>query len=171
MSSLPARIKKIQLKYRCYSVHKIPPIKILCFFPDAQGHLTLQSMVGSGQISNTFSGAQGQITPKSVGESCRNSKSFKFSCMCLLPARMKKVQSKMISLEWPQHFFHYKSMGSFPFAQGQLTPQTLVRSAPNSNSVRDFMVVIVTRKNEEDPIEYGGARVATIYGFLALNGR
>ena len=31
-----------------------------------------------------FSGAQGQITPKTVVGSCRNSNSFKFLCMCLL---------------------------------------------------------------------------------------
>ena len=37
-----------------------------------------------------FSGAQGQITPKSVVESGRNSNSFSFLCMCLLPGRMKK---------------------------------------------------------------------------------
>ena len=29
---------------------------------------------------------------------------------------------------------HYKSMGIFPDAQGQLTPQSLVESGPNSNS-------------------------------------
>ena len=83
-----------------------------------------------------FSGAQGQITPMSVVEPGRNLNSFKFLCMCLLPARMKKIQSKMNSLEWLQHFSHYKSMGIFRFAQGQLTPQSLVRSAPNSNSVQ-----------------------------------
>ena len=31
-------------------------------------------------------------------------------------------------------FSHYKSMGIFPYAQGQLTPQTLVRSCRISNS-------------------------------------
>ena len=30
-------------------------------------------------------------------------------------------------------FSHYKSMGIFPDAQGQLTPQSLVESGPNSN--------------------------------------
>ena len=82
-----------------------------------------------------FCGTQGQITPKSVVEPGRNLNSFKFLCMCLLPARMK-IQSKMNSLEKPQHFSNYKSMGIFRFAQGQLTLQLLVRSAPNSNSVQ-----------------------------------
>ena len=33
------------------------------------------------------------------------------------------------------NFSNYKSMGIFRFGQGQLTPQPLVRSASNSNSV------------------------------------
>ena len=43
----------------------------------------------------------------------RNSNSFKFLCMCLLPARMKKIQSKMNLLEWPQHFSYYLSLWEF----------------------------------------------------------
>ena len=39
----------------------------------------------------------------------------------------------MNELEWSQHFSHYKSMGIFQDAQGQLTPQSLVESGPNSN--------------------------------------
>ena len=44
----------------------------------------------------------------------------------LLPARMKKIQSKMKVLECSKHFSHYKSMEIFPDAQGQQTPQSLV---------------------------------------------
>ena len=63
-------MKKIQLKM---------PIGI---FPDAHGQLTLQSMVGSGLISNSF-------------------ETLWFS---VLPAKMKKIRSKMkaLGLEWPQ---------------------------------------------------------------------
>ena len=39
---------------------------------------------------------------------------------------MKKIHQKMTALEWSQHFSHYKSMGIFPDAQGQLTPQSKV---------------------------------------------
>ena len=35
-------------------------------------------------------------------------------------------------------FSHYKSMGIFPDAQGQLTPQSLVESGRNSNSSEIF---------------------------------
>ena len=33
---------------------------------------------------------------------------------------------KMKVLEWSQHFSHYKSLGIFPDAQGQLTHKSLV---------------------------------------------
>ena len=135
-------------------------------FPDAQGQLTLQSMVGSGKISKSFkplwlsslpakneedpikdegarlfttsyinfSGAQGQITLELVVVSGRNLNSSKLSCMSSLPARMRMIESKMKELECSQDFSHYKSMGIFPDAQGQLTPQSLVRSGRISNS-------------------------------------
>ena len=51
----------------------------------------------------------------------------------LLPARMKKIHPKMTALEWSQHFSHYKSMGIFPDAQGQLTHKSLVGSCRISN--------------------------------------
>ena len=41
---------------------------------------------------------------------------------------------KIMALEWPQHFSHLKSMGIFPDAQGQLTPQSEVEPGRNSNS-------------------------------------
>ena len=48
---------------------------------------------------------------------------------------MKKIQSKMSALEWLQHTSNYKSMGIFSDAQGQLTPQPIIESGRNSNSV------------------------------------
>ena len=42
-----------------------------------------------------FSHAQGQLTPKSVMQSCRNSNLSKLSLLTLLPARMKKIHWKM----------------------------------------------------------------------------
>ena len=47
-----------------------------------------------------FSDAQGQLTPKSVMESCRNSNSSKLLWLALLPTRTKKIQLKMKALEW-----------------------------------------------------------------------
>ena len=80
-----------------------------------------------------FSDSQGELTSKSVMESCPNSNSFELLWLVLLSARMKKIHSKMKVLEWPQHFFHYKSMGIFPDAQGQLTHKSLVPSCLISN--------------------------------------
>ena len=71
--------------------------------------------------------------------------------MSSLPARMR-IKLKMKVLDCSPDFFHYKSMEIFPDAQGQLTLQS---------TVRDFMVVLLTCKNEEDPIKNRGTRVFT----------
>ena len=52
----------------------------------------------------------------------------------LLTCKNELIKSKMKQLECSQDFSHYKSMGIFPDAQGQLTPQSLVRSGQISNS-------------------------------------
>ena len=69
-----------------------------------------------------FSDVQGQITLVLV--SGRNLNTPKLSCMSPLPARMRFIKSKMKELECSQNFSHCKSMGIFPDAQGQLTPQS-----------------------------------------------
>ena len=71
-----------------------------------------------------FSDAQGQITLELVVVSSRKWNSSKLSCMSLLPTRMKMIHTKMKELQWSQHFSHFKSMGIFQDAQGQLTPQS-----------------------------------------------
>ena len=165
MSSIPARMKKIQLNMKVLECSQdFSHYKSMGIFPDAQGQLTPQSLVRSGRISNSskmlwmsslpsrmkkirskkkalewsqhytaiFSEAQGQITLVSV--SGRNLDSSKLSCMSTLPARMRMIDSKMKELACSQDLSHYKSMGIFPDAQGQLTPQSLVRSGQISNS-------------------------------------
>ena len=84
-------------------------------------------------LYSNFSDAQGRITLVLVSVSGRNLNSSKLSCMSSLPARMRIIDSKMKELECSQDFSHYKSMGIFPDAQGQLTPQSLVRSGRISN--------------------------------------
>ena len=69
-----------------------------------------------------FSDAQGQITLELVVVLGRNLNSSKLSCMSSLLARMRMIDTKMKELEYSQDFSHYKSMGIFPDAQGQLTP-------------------------------------------------
>ena len=84
-------------------------------------------------LYSNFSDAQGQITLVLVSVSGRNLNSSKLSCMSSLPARKRMIEPKMKELECSQDFSHYKSMGIFPDAQGQLTPQSLVESCPNLN--------------------------------------
>ena len=83
MSLIPARMKKIQLKMKALECSQdFSHYKSMGIFPDAQGQLTLQSMVGSGQVSN----------------------SSKTLWLSSLPANMKKIQSKMKALECSQHY-------------------------------------------------------------------
>ena len=73
---------------------------------------------------------------------------------------MKKIHSQLKALEWSQHFYHYKSIGIFPNAQGQVThvpDQILLNFEP----IQDTIGLLVACKNEEDPIKNEGARVAT----------
>ena len=68
----------------------------------------------------------------------------------------------MKELECSQDFSHYKSMGIFPDAQGQLTLQSLVRSGRISNSSEMLWMF----SYEEDPIKNEGARVVTTFSPL-----
>ena len=91
MSSLPARIRMIDSKMKELECSQdFSRYTSIGIFPDAQGQLTLQSLVRSGRISN----------------------SSEMIWMFLLPASMKKIRSKMKELEWSQHFSHYNPMGA-----------------------------------------------------------
>ena len=102
MSSLPASMKKIRSEIEALECSQ----HYTSIFQTRKGRLTLELVVVSG----------------------RNLNSSKLSCMSSLPARMRMMDSKMKELEYSQDFSHYKSMGIFQDAQGQLTPQSLVRS-------------------------------------------
>ena len=93
-----------------------------------------------------FSDAQGQLTPKSVMESCRNSIPSKLLWLTLLPARMKKIHWKMKVLQWSQCFSHYKSMGIFSNAQVQLTHKSFVGYCPISNPSMILWVSLLTAR-------------------------
>ena len=84
-------------------------------FPDAQGQLTPQSLVRSGQISN----------------------SSEMLWMSLLSASMKKIRSKIEELECSQDFSHYNPMGGYllpwkPEFQSDLA-QNLMQPFPHPN--------------------------------------
>ena len=83
MSSIPARMKKIQLKMKALGCSQdFSQYKSMGNYPDAQGQLTPHSLVRSGRISN----------------------SSEMLWMSSVPASMKKIRSKMKALEWSQHY-------------------------------------------------------------------
>ena len=90
-----------------------------------------------------FSHTQGQLTPNSVMESCRNSNPSKLLWLTLLPTRMKTIHWKMKVLEWSQRFSRYKSMGIFPNTQGQLTHKSCVGYCPISNPSEILLVSLL----------------------------
>ena len=47
-------------------------------------------------------------------------------------------------------------MGIYPDAQGQLISTVPGRILPNLEPIQDFMVVLITCKNDKDPIKNGG---------------
>ena len=68
----------------------------------------------------------------------------------------------MKALEWSQHFSDCKSMGFFFFRRSRAANSTVHgRILLNFELIRDFMVLLVTCKNQEDPIRTEGARVLT----------
>ena len=113
-----------------------------------------------------FSDAQGQITLESVVVSGQNWYSSKLSCMSSFPTRMKLIHTKMKELEWSQDFSHYKSMGHFSRRSRAANSAVLGQIWPKFELVRDIMVVLVTCKYEEDPIKNEGAIVFTTFSPL-----
>ena len=104
------------------------------FFPDAQGQLSPQSMVGSGRISN----------------SCET------LWLSSLPCRMKKIQSKIKALECSQlhniiDCFFRRSRAGNSVVCGWIW----LKFKP----IQVVMHVLVTCKNKEDPIKNEGAVV------------
>ena len=83
-SSLPASIKKDQMKY---SQEKVETP----FFPSLPYLLPWEPVVGSGRISN----------------------SSKLSCMLSIPASMERIRSRTTEKKWRHRFSHYKPMGIF----------------------------------------------------------
>ena len=140
--------------------------KSMGIFLDAQGQLTPQPLVRSGQISNSVETLWLSYLPakmKKIRSINRGARVFttlykkKFRCAradnsavlgpilpnfelvrdvmnVLVTCKYEEDPIKNEELECLQNFSHYKSMGIFPDAQGQLTPQSLVRSGRISNS-------------------------------------
>ena len=137
MSSLPARMRLIKSKMEELECSQdFSHYKSMRIFPDTQGQLTPQSLVRSGRILNSSEMLWMSSLPASmvlvvvsgVGGGIWRKFELIQAFMSSLPARMRMINSKMKELECSQDFFHYKSMGIFQDAQGQLSLQSLVRS-------------------------------------------
>ena len=108
LSPFPLHLS-ITCKYKKDPIKNSWEKEAIPFFPSKPYLLLWKPVVWSGQISY----------------------SSKHSCMSSLPASMKWIRSRT---KWQQRFSHYKSMGIFSDAQGQLTSQFVVRSGWISNS-------------------------------------
>ena len=75
--------------------------------------------------------------------------------MSWLPASMKKIRSKMKALECKQDYmtFFRRSRATNSEVSGGILPKF--------EAIQAFKVVLVTCKNEEDPIKNEGAKVLT----------
>ena len=104
-----------------------------------------------------FSDAQGQVTLKSLIESYPISNPCVILWMSLLPARMKKIQSKMKALEWSQHY------SLFLKRSRAATSEVSDGILPKFKPIQALMADLVTCKNEEDPLENEGTRVVTTF--------
>ena len=107
MSCLPARMKKIKLKMKALECsQEFSNYKSMENFRDAQGQLTLQSMVGSSQISN----------------------SSKTLWLSSLP---EKNEEDLIENEGARVFTTLTCVINFSDAQGQITLKSVVVSGQN----------------------------------------
>ena len=150
MEKINSKLKALEKSQHCSHY------KSMGIFSDAQGQVTHKPLIESCPISNpskilwvsllpartkkiqskmkgdrvvttlfiNLSHAQGQLTPKSVMESCRNSNPSKLLWLTLLPARVMKIHRKMKVQELSERFSYYKSMEIFPNARMQLSPSS-----------------------------------------------
>ena len=102
-----------------------------------------------------FPNAQGQLTHKSFVRYCPISNPSEILWVSLLPARMKKIKSKMKALEWSQHYLLI-----FDTLKGSyVSDGILLKFKP----IQAFIADLVTCKNKEDPFENEGTRVVTTF--------
>ena len=134
MSLIPARMKKIQFKMKALECSQdFSHYKSMGIFPDTQGPLIPQSLVRSDRISYLS----------------------EILWLSLLPAKMKKIRSKMKALECHNiiHQFFRRARADTSGVGGGIWPKF--------EHIQAFMHVLVTCKNEDDRFKNEGARVFT----------
>ena len=107
-----------------------------------------------------FYDAQGKLTPQSEVGSTLNSNSSKLLWLSSLPARMKKIKSKMKMLEWSQQcyiiyqFLRCSRAAYSLIGDGILTKFKLIQA---------LIVVLIVCKNEKDSFKIKVTRVVTTF--------
>ena len=96
----------------------------------------------------------------------RNSKLFKRLWLTLLPARMKRIHSKLKALERSQHFSHYKSMGIFSDAQGQVTHKSLIRPCQILNPSEILWVSLLPARMKKIQLKMKGLERSQHYSLI-----
>ena len=128
-------------------------------------HSKMKVLEWSQQISHCksmqiFDDAYGKLTPQSEGGSTLNSDSSKFLWLSFLPARMKKIHSKMKALEWSQQcciihqYLRCSRAANFFICNEILTKFKLTRA---------FIVALPICKNEYYLLKIESTRVVTTF--------
>ena len=115
----------------------------------------------------------GQVTPKWIVWSGRNSNSSETLWLPLLAASMKNVWSKMKSLSIAQHFQQYKYTGAnFRLSRASNTEVNGL-IWPKFKFIWEFIVVLATCKSDENPIKIEGTidRTRSNMGFFGSQGQ
>ena len=143
MSSLPASIERIWWRTAGKNwQHHCSLYKSMRIFSDAQGQLTLQSLVGSGQISN----------------------SSELTCMSPLPASMKRIRWKTAEERWQHRFYQYNPICCHGNRWSDLAE---FRSYPSSNVCHHHLQVW-KGSNEEQPRKSGNTYTVSLWRFFQM---
>ena len=106
-----------------------------------------------------FYDAQGKLTPQSEVGSTLNSNSYKLLWLSLLPARMKKIQSKLKALAWSQQCYIIHQFLRCRAANSLIGDGILTKVKP----IQAFIVVLLICKNEYDLFKFESTRVVTTF--------
>ena len=139
VSLLPARMKKIHSKMKVLEWSlQISQCKSKQIFYDVQEKLTPQSEVGS----------------------TLNSISSMLLWLSLLPARMKKIQSKLKALTWSQQCYIINQFLRCSRAANSLIGDEILTKF---KFIQAFIVVLLICKNEYDLFKIESIRVVTTF--------
>ena len=86
--------------------------------------------------------------------------------MTWLPASMKKIRLKNEGARVLTRLYHNKIISRFFRRSRAANSEVSGRIQPKCELIQAFIVVLVTCKNEEDPIKNEGARVLTRFSPL-----